>query len=65
MHGCLHLLGDDHIDDEEAEEMEDLERQLLAEIGYPDPYRDNQDTDLIPSWVKIILAMGISHGWTN
>lgn len=49
MHGCLHLLGYDHIDDEEAEEMEDLERQLLAEIGHPDPYRDNQDTDLIPS----------------
>lgn len=49
IHGCLHLLGYDHIDDEEAEEMEDLERQLLAEIGHPDPYRDNQDTDLIPS----------------
>ena len=49
IHGCLHLLGYDHIDDDEAEEMEDLERQLLAEIGHPDPYRDNQDTDLIPS----------------
>lgn len=49
IHGCLHLLGYDHIDDEEAEEMEDLERQLLAEIGHPDPYHDNQDTDLIPS----------------
>lgn len=49
MHGCLHLLGYDHIDDAEAEEMEALERQLLAEIGHPDPYRDNQETDLIPS----------------
>ena len=49
MHGCLHLLGYDHIDDEEAEEMENLERQLLAEIGHPDPYSDNQYTDLIPS----------------
>lgn len=47
IHGCLHLLGYDHIDDTEADEMEDLERQLLAEIGYPDPYRDNQYTDLI------------------
>jgi len=47
IHGCLHLLGYDHIDDIEAEEMENLERQLLAEIGYPDPYRDNQYTDLI------------------
>lgn len=49
IHGCLHLLGYDHIDDAEAEEMENLERQLLAEIGHPDPYRDNQYTDLIPS----------------
>ncbi|HHX36219.1 MAG TPA: rRNA maturation RNase YbeY [Gammaproteobacteria bacterium] len=49
IHGCLHLLGYDHIEDTEAEEMEDLERQLLAEIGYSDPYRDNQDTDLISS----------------
>ena len=49
IHGCLHLLGYDHIDDAEAEEMEELERQLLAEIGYPDPYRDNQYTDLIQS----------------
>ncbi|KUM41843.1 rRNA maturation RNase YbeY [Pseudomonas sp. EpS/L25] len=38
IHGCLHLLGYDHLDDDEAEEMEDLERQLLAELGYPDPY---------------------------
>lgn len=38
IHGCLHLLGYDHIDDEEAEEMEALERELLAELGHPDPY---------------------------
>jgi probable rRNA maturation factor len=38
IHGCLHLLGYDHIDEDEAVEMEDLERQLLAELGYPDPY---------------------------
>ena len=41
----LHLLGYDHIDDEEAEEMEGLERQLLAELGYPDPYRDDEETE--------------------
>ena len=45
IHGCLHLLGYDHIDDEEAEEMESLERQLLAELGYPDPYRDDEETE--------------------
>ncbi|MGV8390620.1 rRNA maturation RNase YbeY, partial [Pseudomonas aeruginosa] len=38
IHGCLHLLGYDHIDDAEAEEMETLERELLAELGHPDPY---------------------------
>jgi probable rRNA maturation factor len=40
IHGCLHLLGYDHIEDTEAEEMETLERQLLAELGHPDPYDD-------------------------
>lgn len=40
IHGCLHLLGYDHIDDAEADEMEDLERQLLAELGHPDPYAE-------------------------
>ncbi len=42
IHGCLHLLGYDHIDDEEAEEMEALERTLLAELGHPDPYADDE-----------------------
>ncbi len=42
IHGCLHLLGYDHIDDEEAEEMEALERTLLAELGHPDPYIDDE-----------------------
>ncbi|WP_408102031.1 rRNA maturation RNase YbeY [Stutzerimonas sp. VN223-3] len=40
VHGCLHLLGYDHLEDDEAEEMESLERQLLAELGHPDPYAD-------------------------
>ncbi|MHB0851670.1 rRNA maturation RNase YbeY [Stutzerimonas nitrititolerans] len=41
IHGCLHLLGYDHIDDAEADEMEALERQLLAELGHPDPYAEH------------------------
>ncbi len=41
IHGCLHLLGYDHILDAEAEEMEALERTLLAELGHPDPYADH------------------------
>lgn len=45
IHGCLHLLGYDHIDDDEAEEMEALEQTLLAELGYPDPYADDENVD--------------------
>ena len=43
IHGCLHLLGYDHIDDAEAEEMEALETQLLAELGHPDPYASDEE----------------------
>lgn len=42
IHGCLHLLGYDHIEDAEAEEMEALERTLLAELGHPDPYAGDE-----------------------
>lgn len=38
IHGLLHLLGYDHEDDDEAEEMEALERQALARLAIPDPY---------------------------
>ncbi|WP_109576642.1 rRNA maturation RNase YbeY [Aminobacter sp. AP02] len=38
IHGLLHLLGYDHESDEEAEEMEALERQALARLAIPDPY---------------------------
>ncbi|ATQ41049.1 rRNA maturation RNase YbeY [Caulobacter mirabilis] len=37
-HGVLHLLGYDHLEEEEAEEMEDLERRILAGLGVPNPY---------------------------
>ena len=39
VHGALHLLGMDHQDDREAECMERLEREILAELGIEDPYR--------------------------
>lgn len=39
VHGVLHLLGWDHEDDQEAEAMEQLEREILAELGITDPYR--------------------------
>ncbi|MBV7315887.1 rRNA maturation RNase YbeY [Shewanella sp. NIFS-20-20] len=40
IHGCLHLLGYDHINDDEAEEMESLETELIQSLGYPDPYKE-------------------------
>lgn len=38
IHGCLHLLGFDHIEDDEAEEMEGHEIVALEKLGYPNPY---------------------------
>ncbi len=38
IHGTLHLLGYDHIEDDQAQEMESLETKLLAQIGIADPY---------------------------
>lgn len=38
VHGCLHLLGYDHMETEEAEAMETLEAEVLAGLGYPNPY---------------------------
>lgn len=40
VHGCLHLQGYDHIDDDEADEMESLEVDMLAELGFVSPYGD-------------------------
>ena len=38
VHGTLHLLGWNHEDEREAEAMEQLEREILAEMGIDDPY---------------------------
>jgi probable rRNA maturation factor len=38
VHGTLHLLGYDHVDDAQAMVMEGLERTILAELGFSDPY---------------------------
>ena len=40
VHGVLHLLGYDHIDDKDAENMEALERRIMADLGHDDPYGD-------------------------
>jgi probable rRNA maturation factor len=38
VHGFLHLLGYDHIEPADATVMEPLETQILADLGWPDPY---------------------------
>lgn len=40
VHGTLHLLGYDHLDDAQAETMENLERSILKGLGVADPYAD-------------------------
>ncbi|WP_086933710.1 rRNA maturation RNase YbeY [Agarilytica rhodophyticola] len=44
VHGTLHLLGYDHIDDAEAEEMETLETQILMAMGHPSPYESQSSS---------------------
>ncbi|HTG37673.1 rRNA maturation RNase YbeY [Sphingomonas sp.] len=43
VHGCLHLLGYDHLGDAEAEAMEAIERSALAQLGLHDPYPVEED----------------------
>jgi rRNA maturation RNase YbeY len=38
VHGVLHLLGYDHQDDADRQQMESIERTVLARLGVPDPY---------------------------
>lgn len=43
VHGLLHLLGYDHMDDAEAEAMEEMERAALRDLGLHDPYLIRED----------------------
>jgi probable rRNA maturation factor len=45
IHGFLHLIGYDHENDDDAEAMEALEAEILAQLGIPDPYADRERMD--------------------
>ena len=45
VHGTLHLLGYDHIEEAEAEEMEGLESQIMQKLGFEDPYLSEKELD--------------------
>lgn len=40
VHGTLHLLGYDHMNEAEAKDMETKENIILSQLGYPDPYQE-------------------------
>jgi len=40
VHGLLHLLGFDHIEEPDALEMEGLETEIMGRLGYSDPYEE-------------------------
>jgi probable rRNA maturation factor len=41
IHGTLHLLGYDHTEEQEAEEMEGIEIAILQNLSIDDPYQDH------------------------
>jgi probable rRNA maturation factor len=45
VHGFLHLIGYDHEKDTDADAMETLETEILAQLGIPDPYTDRDGSD--------------------
>ena len=46
VHGVLHLIGFDHLHDQEAERMEAIERAALASLGIADPYAEEEAAHL-------------------
>jgi len=42
IHGVLHLLGYDHLEDKDAQEMEAKEVTVLQQLGFPNPYEDTE-----------------------
>lgn len=53
IHGALHLVGYDHVRDEDARRMEGRERRVLRALGYPDPYRVSAVTAATPRRARV------------
>ena len=43
IHGTLHLLDFDHMNDEERQKMEAMESQIMLSLNYPDPWRNEDE----------------------
>lgn len=48
IHGVLHLLGYDHIEDQDAEQMESLETEIMLVLDFPPPYRILDESSDVP-----------------
>ncbi len=58
IHGVLHLLGYDHIDENQANEMEGLEQKILNTMKIADPYSDKHRK--LPKWLRgSLLSFGL------
>ena len=49
VHGILHLLGYEHIDKDDAQKMESHEIEIMAALGFSDPYSDKDFSKEIPA----------------
>ncbi|HED35280.1 MAG TPA: rRNA maturation RNase YbeY [Gammaproteobacteria bacterium] len=52
VHGMLHLQGFDHIEDNEAQVMEQLESRIMQQLGFSDPYLTNTSDLIEPSMME-------------